>query len=169
MRRFPRPSPSVFAYWKRSKTGGAEGLGTRLHHNHVAEYYCCTHFIFACILILGTDGSVEADGEKFQIRLEDVLMFTTASPSKPPLGFIPTPSLSFEVDSPFPRANTCTNTLYNYSDAAHFTGCICVPHVLWNPELSRLWPALNILNCIYSSLHNSVYGLLNSLGAKFFL
>ena len=30
VRRFPRPSPSVFAYWKRSKAEGAEGLGTRL-------------------------------------------------------------------------------------------------------------------------------------------
>ena len=28
--KFPRPSPSVFAYCKRSKTGGVEGLGTRL-------------------------------------------------------------------------------------------------------------------------------------------
>ena len=35
VRRFPRPSPSVFAYWKRSKAGGVEGLGTRLLCNHV--------------------------------------------------------------------------------------------------------------------------------------
>jgi len=28
--KFPRPSSSVFAYCKRSKTGGVEGLGTRL-------------------------------------------------------------------------------------------------------------------------------------------
>ena len=28
--KFSRPSPSVFTYWKRSKTGGIEGLGTRL-------------------------------------------------------------------------------------------------------------------------------------------
>ena len=28
--RFTRPSGSVFAYWKRSKTGAGEGLGTRL-------------------------------------------------------------------------------------------------------------------------------------------
>ena len=32
VRRFPRPSPSVFAYWKRSKAGGVEGLGTRLEY-----------------------------------------------------------------------------------------------------------------------------------------
>ena len=57
-------------------------------------------------------GSVEAEGEQFQITLGDILFFTTVSPSKPPLGFIPKPSLSFEMDSPFPRANTCTNTLY---------------------------------------------------------
>jgi len=28
--KFPRPSPSVIAYCKRSKTGGVEGLGMRL-------------------------------------------------------------------------------------------------------------------------------------------
>ena len=31
--RNPRPSPSVFAYCKRSKTGGGKGLGTRLGDN----------------------------------------------------------------------------------------------------------------------------------------
>ena len=31
--RFTRPSPSVFEYCKRSKTGAGEGLGTRLIHN----------------------------------------------------------------------------------------------------------------------------------------
>jgi len=40
--KFPRPSPSVFAYCKRLKTGGIEGLGTRLHctvpSNQVAEF-----------------------------------------------------------------------------------------------------------------------------------
>ena len=30
MMKFPRPSPSIFAYCKRSKTGGLEGLGMRL-------------------------------------------------------------------------------------------------------------------------------------------
>jgi len=30
MMKFPRPSPSISAYWKRSKTGGVEDLGTRL-------------------------------------------------------------------------------------------------------------------------------------------
>ena len=37
VRRFPRPSPSVFAYWKRSKAGGVEGLGTRLHKRGVSK------------------------------------------------------------------------------------------------------------------------------------
>ena len=35
VRRFPRPSPSVFAYWERSKAGGVEGLGTRLEGRSV--------------------------------------------------------------------------------------------------------------------------------------
>jgi len=30
MVRFLRPSPSIFAYFKQSKTGGIEGLETRL-------------------------------------------------------------------------------------------------------------------------------------------
>ena len=33
--KFTRPSPSVFAYCKRSKTGGVEGLGTRLGSRHM--------------------------------------------------------------------------------------------------------------------------------------
>ena len=37
VRRFPRPSPSVFAYWKRSKAGGVVGLGTRLHSGPISH------------------------------------------------------------------------------------------------------------------------------------
>ena len=37
--KFPRPSPSVFAYCKRSKTGGVEGLGTRLGKGWVNTLY----------------------------------------------------------------------------------------------------------------------------------
>ena len=33
--RFTRPSPSIFAYCKRSKTGAGEGLGTRLRQKLV--------------------------------------------------------------------------------------------------------------------------------------
>ena len=39
--RFTRPSPSVFVYCKRSKTGAREGLGTRL-------------FFLTCELIIPT-------------------------------------------------------------------------------------------------------------------
>ena len=35
--KFPRPSPSVFAYCKRSKTGGVQGLGTRLPQSKVTD------------------------------------------------------------------------------------------------------------------------------------
>jgi len=35
--KFPRPSPSVFAYCKRSKTGGVEGLGMRLVTSQVLQ------------------------------------------------------------------------------------------------------------------------------------
>ena len=35
--KFPRPSPSIFAYYKPSKTGGIEGLGTRLGRDERRE------------------------------------------------------------------------------------------------------------------------------------
>ena len=38
MVRFTRPSPSVFAYCKRSRTGDGEGLGTRLVELELALY-----------------------------------------------------------------------------------------------------------------------------------
>jgi len=39
--RSPRPSPSVFAYCKRSNTGGGNGLGTRLGQAHHVLYRTC--------------------------------------------------------------------------------------------------------------------------------
>ena len=48
--KFPRPSPSIFAYCKRSKTGGIEGLGTRLHSipPHLV-YRQCWHGCCSCM------------------------------------------------------------------------------------------------------------------------
>ena len=43
VRRFPRPSPFVFAYWKRSKAGGVEGLGTRLGFAPIISYAFTMH------------------------------------------------------------------------------------------------------------------------------
>ena len=37
--KFPWPSPLVFAYYKRSKTGGVEGLGTRQVTSAYMYYY----------------------------------------------------------------------------------------------------------------------------------
>ena len=37
MMKFPRFSPSILAYCKRSKTGGVEGLGTRLGQDNMAN------------------------------------------------------------------------------------------------------------------------------------
>ena len=39
MMKFPMPSPSIIAYCKRSKTGGIEGLGTRLLEPTVTHYF----------------------------------------------------------------------------------------------------------------------------------
>lgn len=54
------------------------------------------------------DGSTHT----FSIKFEDVLAFSTGAPTEPPMGFQPSPSLSFQSDSLFPRANTCSNTLF---------------------------------------------------------
>ena len=45
VRRFPRPSPSVFAYWKRSKAGDVEGLGTRLRFSASASVWYIQNFL----------------------------------------------------------------------------------------------------------------------------
>ena len=37
--RFPRPSPSIFAHCKRSRTGGVEGMGTRLARASEVMHY----------------------------------------------------------------------------------------------------------------------------------
>ena len=41
--RFTRPSPSVFAYCKRSKTGAGEGLGTRLQMHKCRSFVTVFH------------------------------------------------------------------------------------------------------------------------------
>ncbi|XP_062866425.1 G2/M phase-specific E3 ubiquitin-protein ligase-like [Trichomycterus rosablanca] len=53
------------------------------------------------------------DCEEGQAALcvEDVLMFATGLTSLPPSGLEPLPKIEFLDDSPFPMANTCSNTL----------------------------------------------------------
>ena len=48
---------------------------------------------------------------EFDIDYAVIVAFATGCPSEPPLGFQPAPSLSFQTDSPYPSANTCTNTI----------------------------------------------------------
>ncbi|CAJ1076020.1 G2/M phase-specific E3 ubiquitin-protein ligase-like [Xyrichtys novacula] len=45
------------------------------------------------------------------VSLEDVLMFASGLAALPPAGMTPSPSIEFLIDSPFPMACTCTNTL----------------------------------------------------------
>lgn len=57
---------------------------------------------------------VDTDGKdvELSIRFKEIIAFTTGSPIEPPLGFDPPPHLDFQSKSPYPRANTCTNSLY---------------------------------------------------------
>ncbi|KAF3856055.1 hypothetical protein F7725_016778 [Dissostichus mawsoni] len=59
--------------------------------------------------IIGRNSSV-IDSQT-AVSLEDVLMFATGLTSLPPSGFEPSPGIEFLDDSPFPMANTCSNTL----------------------------------------------------------
>ncbi|XP_027132679.1 G2/M phase-specific E3 ubiquitin-protein ligase [Larimichthys crocea] len=45
------------------------------------------------------------------VSVEDVFMFATGLTSLPPSGLEPSPKIEFLDDSPFPMANTCSNTL----------------------------------------------------------
>ena len=75
--------------------------------------YLITVVFFLCryegeLVTTAPDGT----SHTFRIKFEDILAFSTGAPVEPPLGFQPSPVLSFQSDSPFPRANTCSNTLY---------------------------------------------------------
>ena len=50
--------------------------------------------------------------EEFSVDLSDILMFATGSPTLPPLGLDPSPSLLFHSNGPLPTANTCTNVFH---------------------------------------------------------
>ena len=50
--------------------------------------------------------------ETFRITLATVLAFATGAPFPPPFGLVPNPSIEFQVNSLYPRANTCSNTLH---------------------------------------------------------
>ena len=63
----------------------------------------------------GGKGVVEIQQEKFEIIISDIMIFITGVPSEPSLGFDHKPCLKF-CESRFPRANTCTNTLFLPTD-----------------------------------------------------
>ena len=47
-----------------------------------------------------------------KFSLGEILQFTTGMPFKPPLGFMPQPSVGFTSSSIFPIANTCANVIH---------------------------------------------------------
>ena len=56
--------------------------------------------------------SHENDEVEMTIKFENILFFSTGAPREPPLKFDPTPSVRFQHNSPYPRGNTCVNTIY---------------------------------------------------------
>lgn len=71
-------------------------------------------FKLPCLIhtpIVGSEGDLLARDEAFSVTLQDVLLFSTGAAEVPPIGFQPTPALTFHDDGLFPWANTCSNTL----------------------------------------------------------
>ena len=71
------------------------------------------------ILCVSTDNHGEVEGTsldgmpaKFTISYHMILSFATGCPSEPPAGFRNDPCLRFQYSSPYPTANTCTNTIH---------------------------------------------------------
>ena len=70
---------------------------------------------------------MDVKGEKFQVSLSDVMIFTMGVPSEPPLGFSHKPCIKF-CDGQFPRANTCINSLFlptSLKTSEDFTYSMC--------------------------------------------
>ena len=73
-------------------------------------------FFLTNLMSLDNDGlfegiSPEGSIENFHVTLDMILMFATGCHSEPPVGFTTRPSLRFQSGSPYPSANTCTNTI----------------------------------------------------------
>ncbi|XP_034080294.1 G2/M phase-specific E3 ubiquitin-protein ligase-like isoform X6 [Gymnodraco acuticeps] len=73
------------------------GSNRRLRESHTLGYWA--------------DYLLDCEESQTAVSLEDVLMFATGLTSLPPSGFEPSPGIEFLDDSPFPMANTCSNTL----------------------------------------------------------
>ncbi|XP_016400282.1 G2/M phase-specific E3 ubiquitin-protein ligase-like [Sinocyclocheilus rhinocerous] len=58
-----------------------------------------------------SDYLLDCEEHQTEVPLENVLMFATGLTSLPPAGVAPQPCIVFLDNSPFPMANTCTNTL----------------------------------------------------------
>ncbi len=51
------------------------------------------------------------DAQQPELTLEDILIFFSGSEEVPPLGFVPSPTISFNNTSIYPKASTCAFTL----------------------------------------------------------
>ena len=66
MTRSPRPSPSVFAFYKRSNTGGENGLGTRLFQEHIEGIWAVNIIFIGCGML--RKHVHEEEGERYAQR-----------------------------------------------------------------------------------------------------
>ena len=81
----------------------------------MSSFFCIMHSLLFCIPV-GGNGHVQSpspagDFVTFDISFEDILTFVTGCPNEPPVGFNPVPTIKFQSNCPYPRANTCSNTI----------------------------------------------------------
>lgn len=75
-------------------------------------HYSALNTVFLFLHTYADNGGVikavshEGDEVQLKMKYEMILFFTTGAPREPPLQFDPTPSISFQGTSPYPRSNT---------------------------------------------------------------
>ena len=82
--------------------------------------------------------NANGDMEHFILDYTSILAFTTGASYPPPIGFSKKTTIAFQYNSPFPRSNTCANTLY--------------------------LPAAHPLPSLEQFVYNIAFGILNAAG-----
>lgn len=73
--------------------------------------------LWQCFVFAATNGNLllrnySGGEELFKCDFETILSFVTGATRPPPSGFQNQPTIQFHDEGPYPRTNTCANTLY---------------------------------------------------------
>ena len=119
---------------------------------HVVVVFMCSALFF-CIATKGMLQLKDSSGsiESFNLQFQDILVFVTGATHPPPIGFQKQPKIQFHNDGPFPRANTCANTLI-----------LSVMQPMPDTDSYAYYLAFGILNTAgFGSIWKTVFGLIS--------